>query len=76
MHAVSSQSASKGRTIPTSLYCAHVVLRPLGHVTAQLKRVCLFTHSVLFLKCNLLQNKLKVEQIVHSCMGTLHSLHF
>ena len=56
MHAVCSQSASEGRTIPTSLYCAHVVLHPLGHVTVQLKRVCLFTHSVLFLKCNLLQN--------------------
>ena len=33
MHAVSSQSASEGRTISTSLYCANVMLRPLGHVT-------------------------------------------
>ena len=32
----------------------------------QLKKVCSLTHSVLFLKCDLIQNKLKVEQIVHS----------
>ena len=28
--------------------------------------MCPLTHSVLFLKCDLIQNKLKVEQIVHS----------
>ena len=32
----------------------------------QLKKVCSLTQSVLFLKCDLIQNKLKVEQIVHS----------
>ena len=33
--------------------------------SSQLKKVCSLTHSVLFLKCDLIQNKLKVEQIVH-----------
>ena len=28
--------------------------------------MCSLTHSMLFLKCDLIQNKLKVEQIVHS----------
>ena len=32
----------------------------------QLKKVCSLTHGVLFLKCDLIQNKLKVEQTVHS----------
>ena len=35
-------------------------------VSAQLKKVCSLTHGVLLLKCDLIQNKLKVEQIVHS----------
>ena len=34
--------------------------------TTQLKKVCSLTHSVLFLKCDLIQNKFKVEQIIHS----------
>ena len=36
------------------------------HVATQLKKVCSLTHGVLFLKCDLIQNKLKVKQIVHS----------
>ena len=35
-------------------------------IATQLKKLCSLTHSVLFLKCDLIQNKLKVEQIVHS----------
>ena len=48
----------------------------MNRLPTQLKRVCLLTHSVLFLKCNLLQNKLKVEQIVHSWELYIYSLHF
>ena len=36
----------------------------IAMATTQLKKVCSLTHSVLFLKCDLIQNKLKVEQIV------------
>ena len=42
-----------------------VIVCTVEMILPQSKRVCLLTHSVLFLKCNLLQNKLKVEQIVH-----------
>ena len=35
-------------------------------LTAQLKEVCSSTHSVLFLMCNPIHNKVKVEQIVYS----------
>ncbi len=39
---------------------------PRKFSATQLKKVCSLTHSVLFLKCDLIQNKLKVKQIVHS----------
>ena len=39
--------------------------------------MCSLTHSVLFLKCDLIQNKLKVEQIVHSWeLYTIYNFNF
>ena len=45
---------------------AWVVSKSIIYSTYTVKKVCSLTHSVLFLRCDLIQNKLKVGQIVHS----------